>query len=500
MPPQKGTKSTKGLKQKTLTGFFSSSPAPPTPVTPPRKAKARPKRKRAPSPTPASTRPAVDEDEGRSDSDVAAIRFEPEVALLSDDESPRPPRAKKRTRLAPARSISSSGKAASSPSVIDLSDEDIVPKRRKFVKGVRPPSPTDDDDISDGLDEDKIIDTRLRTRDKKTAFQKNLEKLKRKKHGQPALQSSESEEIEDEEYNVEPVPFAGARPHRDSDLDLDSVSSREEDPVEDDSWIVEDDSTASAAQLPAQFSMNSHQELIHHFKVICQLFVHLAVRPRAERRAFMKQTMKNEEYFSVPLQIARRKIDGLRDSLVVSSVWRPEFKKPLETYPELEVFTMDAAVPACDACHLGGRVSTRLGRVSGRPYDHLTYEPLDEPDASDSEDSDEKDTTTKEFHLGRFCAVRTQTFHKFMHWEYNLYTALAQQIAQARGNDSGRTYVRVAFVNGVQPPKDPDDADGYMDWLDQRGIIDFEWQNVKSMMNQARNLDMMSKRGDNDMD
>jgi hypothetical protein len=82
----------------------------------------------------------------------------------------------------------------------------------------------------------------------------------------------------------------------------------------------------------------------------------------------------DEEYFSVPLIIARRKLDGLRDSLVASSVWRPDFKKQLQKYPTFELTGLDFAVPACDACHLGGRMSTLLGRVSGSPYDKFGFE------------------------------------------------------------------------------------------------------------------------------
>jgi hypothetical protein len=82
----------------------------------------------------------------------------------------------------------------------------------------------------------------------------------------------------------------------------------------------------------------------------------------------------DEEYFSVPLRIARRKLSGLRDSLVASSVWRPDFKQQLEKYPTFELTGLDFAVPACDACHLGGRMSTLLGRVSGSPYDRFGFE------------------------------------------------------------------------------------------------------------------------------
>ena len=64
----------------------------------------------------------------------------------------------------------------------------------------------------------------------------------------------------------------------------------------------------------------------------------------------------------------------MRDSLVTSSVWRTSFKKPLMTYPEFDTVRMDFAVPQCDACHLGGRMSTLTGRISGEPYDRLTFE------------------------------------------------------------------------------------------------------------------------------
>lgn len=83
-----------------------------------------------------------------------------------------------------------------------------------------------------------------------------------------------------------------------------------------------------------------------------------------------------DQYFSVPLQIARRKIMGIRDSIVTSSVWQPHYKKPLETYPVFEVISLQFSVPSCDACRLGGRVSTLTGRLSGEPYDKQTFQVL----------------------------------------------------------------------------------------------------------------------------
>ena len=206
-----------------------------------------------------------------------------------------------------------------------------------------------------------------------------------KKRKEVIPSSSESES----DGEAELIP--GAKPHQAGDSD---ASDEEDGQVEDEglSGFIEEDSNA-AIELPVEFSMGTFQDLMHHFKTICQLFVHLAVQPVEDRRAFMKQAMKgtndlysvsylvnvfggSEQYFSVPLQIARRKITGMRDSLVTSSVWRTAFKKPLETYPEFEAIPMDFAVPTCDACHLGGRMSTLTGRISGEPYDKLTYEVL----------------------------------------------------------------------------------------------------------------------------
>lgn len=65
---------------------------------------------------------------------------------------------------------------------------------------------------------------------------------------------------------------------------------------------------------------------------------------------------------------------GLRDSLVASSVWRPQFKISLERYPKFELTQLNYAVPGCDACHLGGRKSSRVGRLGGIPYDKLGFE------------------------------------------------------------------------------------------------------------------------------
>jgi hypothetical protein len=156
--PQKASKSLspKKMKQKTLTGFLVSSSPPPS--SPPAPVKRQARR----NPTIAT----FDSDESESveqDSDVDAIKFEPEVIDVSDeDDSPRRPiRSTKRHKKFHAETDDLPDAAESDGSLedgigipmrwkgnqkgkrraIEDSDDESQTRRRKFVKGARPPSP-----------------------------------------------------------------------------------------------------------------------------------------------------------------------------------------------------------------------------------------------------------------------------------------------------------------------------------------------------------------------
>lgn len=155
-----------------------------------------------------------------------------------------------------------------------------------------------------------ILNTRLRVRGKRTAFQKNLERLKSedRRPNNPECASdwllgrklglssepSESDEDSEEESASDETPFKGAKPHSDHDSLFDEDSDAT---VDSSDFIVEDDG-AVAAVLPMQFSMETHQDLAHHFKKIFQFFVHIAVHPPADRRKYMeKQMMRRSPLF-----------------------------------------------------------------------------------------------------------------------------------------------------------------------------------------------------------
>lgn len=229
MPPRKKNVSVSSgrLKQKTLEGFIAQNDAaePSTPI--PRGGSGQ-KRRRVDSSQYVSQRVIGGDDEDvSSDEVVETIHFEPRDVGISDDEdnqgsSPRrPKRAKISTavgshRTSPSVDIELSseddnstvhktvpagrkGKApvARSPVHDEESDEE-QPRRRRLRKGVRPPTP--EEELMEEVNEDgarwmihfiiishwdrylylAIVENRLRSRQKKTAFQKNLDRLKRR--------------------------------------------------------------------------------------------------------------------------------------------------------------------------------------------------------------------------------------------------------------------------------------------------------------------------------
>ncbi|KAF8636555.1 hypothetical protein AX17_003367 [Amanita inopinata Kibby_2008] len=387
----------------------------------------------------------------------------------------------------------SKGKARQVQLGSSQSDLDSPTSRSRLVKEKKQAQESSDEevDLEEEVDKKHILNTRLRVRGKKTAFQRSLEKLKRRK--QKKLESpSESESDSQTESERGTKPIKGARPYSDRD----SLFSEDSDASDDSSnFIVEDDGVVPQP-LPMQFSMQTHEELSLQFKKVFQFFVHIAVRPAVERHKFMSKQMKVEQYFSLPMMAVRRKITGIRDTLVASSVWQPEFKKSLEKYPEFDLAPLGFAVPECDACHLGGRRSTLVGHLGGFPYDRLGFEMIIDLDSDSEGDGDANKSHDLEFHLGRFCGKRTRVFHEMSHWEYALFKCILQEVDDLHAAKQSKGFIRVAYAGRKRPPDDLEDADAICEWLDERKIIDMEWKRIKDIMESSGHLDMIVNKED----
>jgi hypothetical protein len=142
-----------------------------------------------------------------------------------------------------------------------------------------------------------IIQPRFRNRQKRTTFQMRLDDLKSERDSTSVkttqwqwlmplpekklgLKLSESSDEQADENEVIPNQDSQREDSdgNDSDNDMDDFF------VQDDGSVIPD--------LPMAFSRHSHQDTRHDFKVVCQLFVHLAMMPMDERRAYMEKILK----------------------------------------------------------------------------------------------------------------------------------------------------------------------------------------------------------------
>lgn len=206
MPPRRAGNSRK-LVQQTLFGLPSPTKSGSSPTV-----KSTSRLRRTP-PTPSDSSAEPDSDE----IDTHRTRLKNSVSSASEEDLPAA--SSPSNKLQKARRVDSdessdasvvlmgfkSSKSKGKRKALDIvqseSDEDDKPlKRRRLVKGARPPShesdPDNDNIASDEVEADsehytlttdptslfsplEIIEDRLRARGKKTVFQKNLEKLKR---------------------------------------------------------------------------------------------------------------------------------------------------------------------------------------------------------------------------------------------------------------------------------------------------------------------------------
>ncbi|CAE6488439.1 unnamed protein product [Rhizoctonia solani] len=595
-PDVKRTVGPKGKWQTTLVDFakLSKKTGPgPVQVESPTRTRSSPIRRRTrlspvkssrPSPrkansSPIKVKPDSDEEDELAptdtDADVGAVQFENKKRGLGRKSSRIITSDEEDEQFKVGKSGSSSGGDVKSASeeeeeeeeaaprrvvkrkavVVSLSDseeEDEAPRRRIARRQSIQENPSDhgedseDDDPMDGLDDQVILNSRLRSaperNNKRLEMRENLARLKRRKLGQdtpPVESSSEDEEDEQDENVVKPrgrrvyKPIPGARPSQPTlqewiDGSVDDapqvVVSRSPSPAKDenedeaessenDSWI-EDDDGAPVAVLPEGYSMLGHQSLAHHFKVVMQLFVHLACL-KAKKRLEFRQDERNgkvphysvpgvvftvpldvcsDQYFGLSLRALRRKMDGLRDSLVTSSIWTSGFKKALNTHPELHIHYLKFGVPGCGACRISTRMSTFKGALSGDDYDRDTFEPINRRSESvDSDEDSDNGGSKTTFDLGRYCQARVKTYHDFVHWEWQLFELVSDEIeilrTAHRRNDPGP-------ARGQRPAAN--DPDGIMNWLDGRGIVQQEWSRLEQLMDGARGLEF--KKNDDDVE
>ncbi|KAL3423218.1 hypothetical protein PVAG01_04965 [Phlyctema vagabunda] len=297
--------------------------------------------------------------------------------------------------------------------------------------------------------------TRQQRPKKRTAKEKTMELLKRKRAGEKIeeLTPSDSENEEDgalydtesdlqvlSEFEDEPEDEAPIKAKKKSKKRLKSGEENDED--DEDDWIVDDDEDNIGVPLglhdiPLEFTHNSHKPLKEHFKDAIEWMIHNKINPAFPRDDPIYRT-------------AFRKLDdevrGYANSKYVSSVWREGFSKALWARPIFLERDLGIAEPGmkCNACNRSGHPPSYVIQLQGKAYSKETLEEIELD--SDSEDGSDSDSSGKvksvdskgnvlpaedeEFYLGRFCASNARIAHSLIHWKHELNEWVLEHLKQ----------------------------------------------------------------------
>jgi hypothetical protein len=107
-------------------------------------------------------------------------------------------------------------------------------------------------------------------------------------------ESNDEQTSEDEELVVNSQDSQQDNSDHDGD---DSDQGANDDDNDDDDFVVQDDGEV-IPELPMAFSRQSYQDTVHDFKVVCQLFVHLAMMPMDERRKDMEEVLNSTSIYA----------------------------------------------------------------------------------------------------------------------------------------------------------------------------------------------------------
>jgi hypothetical protein len=298
-----------------------------------------------------------------------------------------------------------------------------------------PDNETEDEDVDIELDEpDRFkTDSRLRA-PKESKFLAGLKKLSSKRNGRS---SPEVVDLEDEDEEGE------------------EGVEEDDDGASNDSFISKDDED-TPFELPEEFALKRESPEFK-FKVVFQYLVMLVVAGPG----VLPLRGENAEYFGRQLRDMRQLVRGLRDSMA-GTLWRPDFRKALETYPEWMQGDLDDIATYCDACNRRGQHCHNNAWLRGKPYDTETHVEEVE-DSDDEDDSDPRDLGN----MGALCLRRAQDFHELHHWEHSMFSWIrlryTEMVRRKKGEDPGGPEPSLA------PPKNADNVDEVTEWMDACG-------------------------------
>ncbi|KAI9646555.1 hypothetical protein NHQ30_004550 [Ciborinia camelliae] len=431
-----------------------------------------------------------------------ATRIVPQVALENssddpDDEPPTSPMKRKRPMIISDDDDSDIGSPVKRTKVVNESDsDDDLPLTTKLSK----PTPE-----SDSPAPPSQVNRKRSPKKHRTAKQKQLEILKRKRAGEsnPVLTDSESEEVEVRGlYDSDSDALTTFEDEEDEEAEKEIQETRKrkspkkparENEDEYDSDFVDDNDDGligvpDYSMIPLEFTAAAHKPLKEHFSEAVEWCVQNKINPGFNRNLmpiYKSAWNKLENAYS-----------GLSGSKFVSTSWTRDFTKALYARPEFvtrrlvpgEAFDLLGEVK-CEACNRRKHVPTWGISLKGPAYykdslvevekDDSSTEEDDEEEDSDEDSDDEKDTRSlnsrgeplpprdKEYMVGAVCKENAENAHTLIHLKY----ALNQWVIGSLESQGQLTIEKLAKRDKMSAKKRHKEVIGIVDkWKEEKEI------------------------------
>ncbi|KUJ21864.1 uncharacterized protein LY89DRAFT_714896 [Mollisia scopiformis] len=356
----------------------------------------------------------------------------------------------------------------------------------------------------------------------RTAKEKQMELLKRRRNGDNSeLTDSESESESDgeeefqqlEEFDDEEIEEAPVRPSRRP------RANQTGDAADSDNFITDDEDgdigVPGLSAIPLEFTHHAHKQLKDHFKDAVEWMVHNKINPAFAR---------DDPIYRQAFKKLNDECSGLAKSKFASSQWTKEFTRAVYARPLLEEhvlipgegFDMASGLPICHACnHRKHKPSVAL-IFNGKAYDKVTLEEIDQgssdsdksKSAQDSEDSDDPQAAddkctsvnsqdqdippaTRRYAVGPVCKTNAQQTHTLVHWKYNLN----QWVISALEAEGELTPAKLAERDDMNAKKRTKYTNGVVDRWEEMNQIKQLWHDYKLVTSTAREMKEKGRGG-----
>ncbi|KAI2469020.1 hypothetical protein F4781DRAFT_396198 [Annulohypoxylon bovei var. microspora] len=441
-----------------------------------------------------------------------------------DDEPIIPPSARKRSR----------------PKFIELEDssDEIASPAKKIKTSLVTPSR-----LKKPFPTGSSPTKRRLPKSHRTAKQKKIELLRRRRAGEKIDKVTSSEDSDEEKrgiYDSDPEEEFGVLKKFDDEEESEKEEVQEparrtpkkirkstktsrkgdedegEGGDEDDdleNFVVDDDDAPLGApanlDIPLEFTAQAHRPLKEQFPYVIEWLVHNRIDPAFDR---------NDPVYTNAWRKLNDEVQGLASSKFASSAWKPEFYRALKARPniatsELNLSRVDkesGIYDVCDACGRKKHPASQRIVFYGHPYykDTLAEVDSDSNSDSDSEDSeggvsDNESIDTqgmalppakKEWFVGIVCCTNAETAHRLIHWKHALKEWVEERLQLEGWMSADKLKERERMKDRKRRKLANRIADGWR----KEGIVASLYRDFKENLRNARNnstADMVLLRG-----